>query len=80
MCREAERSWLRSLPDTNRRIDLNEEGIQQAEEASTIFEQLGDAVEQARCLISQLTTLILFTTITPTVMYDMGMDRSNIIN
>ena len=50
---------LRSLSDTNRGIHLIEEGIQQAEEASAIFEQLGDAVEQAGCLISLAKSLRL---------------------
>ena len=43
---------LNSLSETNQKMDLLEEGIQQAKEASGIFEQLGGPVEQAQCLIS----------------------------
>ena len=43
---------LNHLSDTNERIGLCEEGIQQAEEASVVFERLGDPVEQAKSLIS----------------------------
>ena len=39
------------LSDANRLIGLHKEGIQQAREASEIFERLGDAVTQAYCLI-----------------------------
>ena len=39
------------LSDANRQMNLPKEGIQQAEEASNIFERLGDPVNQARCLI-----------------------------
>ena len=39
------------LSDTNRRMDLCGEGIQQAKEASEIFERLGDPVKQAKCLV-----------------------------
>jgi len=42
---------LRILSDANRLMDLYDEGIQQAKEASEIFEQLGDTVEQAQCSI-----------------------------
>ena len=41
---------LRLLSDTNLRMGLHEEGLQQVEEASRILEQVGDAVGQARCL------------------------------
>ena len=43
---------LNSLSNTNQGLGLHEEGIQQAKEASEIFERLGDPVEQAQCLIS----------------------------
>jgi len=36
------------LSDANRQMNLPKEGIQQAEEASNIFERLGDPVNQAR--------------------------------
>ena len=42
---------LRSLSDANRRMGLNKEGIWQAREASEIFEQLGEVVEQADTLV-----------------------------
>ena len=42
---------LGDLSDANRLLDLPEEGIQQAKEASEIFERLGDTVGQARCLV-----------------------------
>jgi len=42
---------LLELCDTNRLIGLPEEGIQQAKEASRIFERLGDTVKQAVSLI-----------------------------
>ena len=42
---------LQSLSDANRRMELYEEGIQQAREASEIFERFGHAVDQAECLI-----------------------------
>jgi len=42
---------LRSLSEANRLIGLRKEGIQHAEEASEIFERLGDRVNQAVCLI-----------------------------
>jgi len=42
---------LRCLSAANRYMDLYEEGIQQAKEASEIFERLGRTVGQARCLI-----------------------------
>ena len=41
---------LLRLSDTNRLMDLHEEGIRLAREALGIFERLGGAVEQARCL------------------------------
>ena len=43
---------LRALSYTNRRMDLHEEGIAQAEEASEIFKQLGCVVEQADSLVN----------------------------
>jgi tetratricopeptide (TPR) repeat protein len=49
---------LWDLSDSNRLMGLHEEGIQQAEEALEICERLGDAVGQARCLI---TLAVLFT-------------------
>ena len=42
---------LRNLSDANRRMDLDEEGIRQAREASEIFGRLGHAVRQADSLI-----------------------------
>ena len=42
---------LLELCDTNRLVGLPEEGIQQAKEASGIFERLGDTVKQAESLI-----------------------------
>jgi tetratricopeptide (TPR) repeat protein len=48
---------LRDLSDTNWPMGLHKEGIQQAKEALDIFEQLGDTVEQADCLIG-LTLLL----------------------
>ena len=42
---------LSYLSDANRRIDLYEEGIQQANEASEIFKQLGDTVKQGMSLV-----------------------------
>ena len=41
---------LRDLSDVNRLMSLHKEGIEQAKEALEILEQLGDTVEQARCL------------------------------
>ena len=41
---------LQSLSDVNRNLGHYREGIQQAEEAFEIFEQLGDMKEQAGCL------------------------------
>ena len=41
---------LVSLSDANWKLDLYEEGIQQAKEALGIFERLGDTVEQTNCL------------------------------
>ena len=43
---------LSNLSDINRVMGLNEEGIQQAEEASQVFKRLGDPVQQAWCLAS----------------------------
>ena len=43
-------STLQRLADTNRLLGLLEEGMQQAKEASVIFERLGRAAEQADCL------------------------------
>ena len=42
---------LSDLSDVNRRIGCFEEGVQQAREASEMFGQVGDTVEQAKCLI-----------------------------
>ena len=42
---------LRDLSDTNRRMDLREEGLRQANEASEIFQRLGHVVGQAEGLI-----------------------------
>ena len=42
---------LTDLSDANRRMDLPSEGIEQAKEASEIFERLGDTANQARSLI-----------------------------
>jgi tetratricopeptide (TPR) repeat protein len=43
---------LQRLAEANWSLDLLGEGIQQAKEASGIFERLGDAEEQAECLSS----------------------------
>ena len=43
---------LRDLSDTNRRMDLREEGLRQANEASEIFQRLGHVVGQAEGLIN----------------------------
>ena len=43
---------LSNLSDTNRRMGLREEGMRQAEEASEIFERIGDVVQQAVSLMS----------------------------
>ena len=43
---------LKSLSDTNRLMDLHKEGVQQAKEASEIFERLGSTVKQAGGLIA----------------------------
>ena len=43
---------LVGLSDTNRRMGLYQEGIEQGREASNIFERLGDPVRQATCLTS----------------------------
>jgi len=42
---------LVNLSDTNRVLGFHKEGIQQAKEALGIYEQLGNAVGQAQCLI-----------------------------
>jgi tetratricopeptide (TPR) repeat protein len=56
---ELERRWgddsrvaqtLQHLSLANRLLHFNEEGIQQAKEASEIFERIGDTTGQARCL------------------------------
>ena len=41
---------LRDLSDTNRRMGLEKEGIQQAKEASELYGRLGDTAGQAGCL------------------------------
>ena len=43
---------LNNLSDTNRRMGLHGEGVQQAKEAYEIFEQLGSVVGRAECLIN----------------------------
>ena len=43
---------LRVLSDTNRRMDLREEGLRQAKEAFGIFKRLGHVVGQAECSIN----------------------------
>ena len=48
---------LRDLSDTNRRMDLREEGLRQANEASEIFQRLGHVVGQAECLVSLATLM-----------------------
>ena len=48
---------LRNLSGSNWQIGLTKEGMEQAKEASDIFERLGDTVGQARCLI-KLTRLL----------------------
>jgi tetratricopeptide (TPR) repeat protein len=48
---------LRQLSDVHLWMDLYDEGIPQAREASEIYERLGDTVEQARCL-TQLAWLL----------------------
>ena len=42
---------LRNLSGANRGLGLHEEGMQQAKEASEIFERFGHVVQQAQCLI-----------------------------
>ena len=42
---------LSCLSDANRGMELYEEGMQQAKEASEIFGRLGDTVQQAKSLI-----------------------------
>ena len=42
---------LRELSDANRRLRLDEEGVQQAKEGSEIYKQLGDTGGQADCLV-----------------------------
>ena len=49
---------LQRLATANRMLNLYEEGIEQAKEASGVFERLGNAAEQARCL-SRLARLFL---------------------
>ena len=49
---------LTSLSDTNQRMGLCEEGIQQAKEASGVFERFGYPVQQSDCLAS-LTWLLM---------------------
>ena len=49
---------LMYLSEANRPIDLHKEGIQQAKEASEIFERLGDTADQARCLIGLAAVLL----------------------
>jgi len=48
---------LRDLSDTNRLMDLQEEGIQQAQEALGIYERLGHTLKQAECLDSLASSL-----------------------
>jgi tetratricopeptide (TPR) repeat protein len=43
---------LMELSDANQKIGLHEEGMQRAKEALGVFERLGDAAGQARCLRS----------------------------
>jgi len=43
---------LVELSNANQVIGLHEEGMEQAKEASDIFERLGETAEQAQCLIS----------------------------
>ena len=43
---------LTSLSNANAEMGLHEEGIEQAEEASRVFERLGDPVQQATCLVN----------------------------
>jgi len=43
---------LRKLSDANHFLGLYKEGVRQVEEALEIFKQLGDTVEQAKCLIN----------------------------
>jgi len=42
---------LMELSEVNRHMGLYEEGIQQAKEALGVYERLGDAAQQAQCLI-----------------------------
>ena len=49
---------LKQLAVANQLLGLHEEGVRQAEEASGVFERLGDAAEQAECL-SRLARLLL---------------------
>jgi len=50
---------LRYLSDVNQLIGLFGEGIRQVEEALEVFKQLGDTVEQAKCLIQLAECLYL---------------------
>ena len=50
---------LRDLSRANQLVYLYKEGIQRVEEALEIFEQLGDTVEQAKCLIQLAESLYL---------------------
>ena len=49
---------LKRLAAANRLLGLHEEGVRQVEEASRVFERIGDTVEQAECLVS-LAVLLL---------------------
>ena len=49
---------LKRLSDANRLLGLHGEGIQQAKEASKVYERLGDAMGQARCWV-ELAQLLL---------------------
>ena len=49
---------LKRLAEANRLLDLYEEGMEQAKEASGVFERLGETAEQAGCL-SRLAYLFL---------------------
>ena len=48
---------LWDLSDTNRRMGLHKEGIPQVEEASKIYERLGNAGKQTGCLITLASSL-----------------------
>jgi tetratricopeptide (TPR) repeat protein len=49
---------LSDLSQANREMGLYKEGIQQAKEASEIFERLGDTADQAECLIKLAYVLV----------------------